>query len=44
MGCPYCYGCFDYWDDYCYCWCPYSLECEDEYYDYYYDDYYYDWW
>ena len=42
MGCPYCYGCFDYWDDYCYYWCPYSLECEDEYYGYYYDNYYFD--
>lgn len=44
MGCYSCFGCFDYWDDYCYYFCPYSYLCEDEYYgggwDYY-DDYWY---
>ena len=34
-----CFGCFDYWDNYCRFYCPYSLECEDEF---YYDDW--DWW
>ena len=46
MGCSYCFGEFDDWDDYCYYLCPYSYECEDETYgyydDYYDDDYYYD--
>lgn len=36
------FGCFDYWDDYCFC--SYSYSCKDEYYgdgwDYY-DDYWY---
>lgn len=44
MGCYSCFGCFDYWDDYCYYFCPYSFLCEDEYYEDewdYYDDYWY---
>lgn len=44
MRCPSCFGGFDYWSDYCYYLCPYSFECEDEYYGYYdgyYDDDYY---
>ena len=41
MRCPSCFGDFDYWSDYCCFYCPYSYECEDEYYGYY-DDYY--WW
>lgn len=46
MGCYSCFGCFDYLDDYCYYFCPYSIVCEDEYYDdedfdYYDEDYWY---
>ena len=29
--CPRCFGDFAYWDDYCFYYCPYSYECEDEY-------------
>ena len=32
MMCPKCFGSFDEWDNYCLFYCPYSLECEDEYY------------
>lgn len=43
-----CFGCFNYWDNYCLFHCPYSFECEeadyDDYYDNYYDDYYKDYW
>ena len=39
MSCPYCFGDFDCMDDYCYYDCPYSYDCEDEYYNLYYDDY-----
>ena len=33
---PGCFGYFDYYGDYCYYDCPYSLECEDYYYDWLY--------
>lgn len=38
---PRCFGWFDDFDDYCYYYCPYSWECEDETYYFYRDDY---WW
>lgn len=34
---PYCYECFCEWDDYCWYYCPYSLDCE-------YDTFYTDAW
>ena len=38
--CPGCFGYFDYWDDYCYYDCPYSYDCEDDYYYWLYYGYY----
>lgn len=38
---PYCFGLFEDYDDYCWYYCPYSWECEDETYYFYQDDY---WW
>ena len=38
---PKCYGYFDSLNDYCWYYCPYSWECEDETYYFYHDDY---WW
>lgn len=36
--CPYCYGDFDASDDYCWYYCPYSCECEDD--TYWWDEWY----
>lgn len=30
--CPRCFGDYDWLDDYCYFYCPYSFDCEEEYY------------